>query len=77
LGARARFWGGGTRHGYAGNRVLSRQGKHVEAEQMHRQTLELRTKVLGLEHPYTLTSMSQLARVLSRQGKYVEAEQMH
>jgi hypothetical protein len=30
----------------------------VEAEAMHRQTLQLREKVLGVEHPWTLTSMS-------------------
>jgi hypothetical protein len=29
--------------------VLSSQGKYIEAEQMHQQTLELRQKVLGLE----------------------------
>jgi Tetratricopeptide repeat len=43
---------------------------------MNRQTLQLRQKVLGPEHPSTLTSMSDLAWVLSRQGKYVEAEQI-
>jgi tetratricopeptide (TPR) repeat protein len=44
---------------------------------MHRQTLELRRKVLGREHPDTLTSMNNLARMLSEQGKYKEAETMH
>jgi hypothetical protein len=57
--------------------ALSGQGKYVAAEQMHRQTLELRKEVLGLEHPDTLTSMGNLGRALSGQGKYVEAEQMH
>jgi tetratricopeptide (TPR) repeat protein len=57
--------------------ALSSQGKYIEAEQTHQQTLELRQKVLGLEHPDTLTSMSHLGAVLSMQGKYVEAEQMH
>ena len=46
--------------------ALSRQGKYVEAEQMHWQTLELRRKVSGPEHPHTLTSMSELASALSR-----------
>ena len=32
---------------------------------MHRQTLKLSEKVLGVEHPSTLTSMSNLAGVLS------------
>ena len=33
-------------------------------------------KVLGKEHPSTLTSMNNLASVLSRQGKYDEAERL-
>ena len=33
-------------------------------------------KVLGKEHPSTLTSMNNLAEVLSRQGKYDEAERL-
>jgi hypothetical protein len=55
--------------------VLSRQSKYVEDEQMLRQALELSRKVLGLEHPHTLTSISHLAAAVSGQGKYVEAEQ--
>ena len=34
-------------------------------------------KVLGCEHPHTLTSVSNLGNVLSSQGKYEEAEAMH
>ena len=56
--------------------ALSGQGKYVEAEEMHRQTLELRKKVSGPKHPYTLTSMNNLATVLRSQGKYGEAETM-
>ena len=41
--------------------VLGSQGKYEEAEVMRRQALELRTKVLGAEHPDTLTSMGSLA----------------
>lgn len=33
--------------------------------------------MLGKEHPFTLTSMNNLALVLSSQGKYEEAEEMH
>ena len=33
-------------------------GKYAEAEGMHRQTLELKEKVLGQEHPSTLGSMN-------------------
>ena len=35
------------------------------------------SKVLGLEHPNALTSVSYLGWVLERQGKYEEAEAMH
>jgi tetratricopeptide (TPR) repeat protein len=52
-------------------------GKYKEAEAMHRQTLATREKVLGHEHPNTLTSMNNLAFVLDSQGKYEEAEAMH
>ena len=52
-------------------------GKYQEAEQMHRQTLELKEKMLGREHPDTLGSMNNLALVLDSRGKYEEAEHMH
>jgi Tetratricopeptide repeat len=44
---------------------------------LHRQTLELRRKVLGPKSRGTLTSMNNLGGALSEQVKYVEAEQMH
>jgi tetratricopeptide (TPR) repeat protein len=56
---------------------LYSSGQYVEAEQMHQQTLELRRKVLGPEHPHTLASMSNFALVLNSQGKYDDAEEMH
>ena len=52
------------------------QGSYDNAEQMNRQALDSREKVLGKEHPNTLTSVDNLAIVLQRQGKYEEAEQM-
>ncbi|RDW59053.1 hypothetical protein BP5796_11977 [Coleophoma crateriformis] len=52
-------------------------GQYSEAEKMHRQALALRERVLGAEHPSTLTSMDNLALVLGGQGKYSEAETMH
>lgn len=39
-------------------------GKYKEAEQMHREQLELCKKVLGREHPSALGSMNNLALVL-------------
>jgi hypothetical protein len=40
------------------------------------QVLELRKKVLGPEHPDTLTSMANLALTYSSQGRWAEAEQL-
>ncbi|OCK89205.1 purine and uridine phosphorylase [Cenococcum geophilum 1.58] len=51
-------------------------GKYKESEIIYRQTLELKKKVLGREHPDTLNSMNNLAVVLGNQGKYEEAEQI-
>jgi tetratricopeptide (TPR) repeat protein len=36
--------------------VISNQGKYEEAEAMHRQMLQLKERVLGVEHPSTLAS---------------------
>jgi hypothetical protein len=52
-------------------------GEFTTAESFLRLSLEIREKVLGLEHPDTLTSVSQLGSVLESQGKYDEAEAMH
>lgn len=53
--------------------VLSDQEKYAEAEKMHRETLALREKVLGKEHPDTLTSVYGLAYTLYQQEQYKEA----
>jgi tetratricopeptide (TPR) repeat protein len=52
-------------------------GQYASAEASHRQELLLRKRVLGPEHPNTLTSMSNLAGVLNSKGKYEEAEAMN
>ncbi|KAI1839929.1 hypothetical protein JX266_013863 [Neoarthrinium moseri] len=52
-------------------------GKYEEAETMHRKEFGLCKRVLGPEHPSTLSSMNNLACVLDSQGKYEEAETMH
>ena len=58
--------------------VLREQGQWQEAEQMHREVLEVRRRVLGQEHPDTLASMSNLAIVPPRARPMAkEAEQMH
>ena len=48
--------------------MLERQGKYEEAEAMHRQALRGYEKVLGPEHPDTLTSVNNIGLVLERQG---------
>jgi hypothetical protein len=53
--------------------VLERQGKYEEAESMNRQTLARREKVLGAEHPDTLTSIYCLAHLLANQRRTDES----
>jgi tetratricopeptide (TPR) repeat protein len=52
-------------------------GQYEAAREMNQSALEAREKVLGREHPDTLTSMNNLASVLNSQGKYEEAEAMN
>ncbi|KAH7123389.1 hypothetical protein B0J13DRAFT_531505 [Dactylonectria estremocensis] len=53
------------------------KGMYEEAGEMNRRALEIRERVLGREHPDTLTSVHILALVLQDQGKHEEAEQMN
>lgn len=46
-------------------------------EEMYRRALEGRERVLGVEHPNTLTSVGNLALVLRELGKYAAAEEMY
>ncbi|PWW77303.1 hypothetical protein C7212DRAFT_185931 [Tuber magnatum] len=68
--------------------ALARQGKYDESEAvnrrkydeseaMNRRALEGKEKILGLDHPETLTSVNNLALVLQYQGKYDESEAMN
>ena len=57
--------------------VLDSQGKYEEAEAMNRQTLERREKVLGLEHPDTLTSVHCLAHLLAKQRRIDESLRLY
>ena len=50
------------------------QGKYAEAEVLQVVVLAVRKRVLGEEHPSTLTSASSLAMTYSAQGKHAEAE---
>lgn len=52
-------------------------GKYSEAERLYRQNLDISERVLGREHPDTLTSMNNLALTLDYQGKHEEAEKIN
>jgi hypothetical protein len=53
--------------------VLRRQEKYETAEEIHRRVLEGRDKAPGLERPFTLASVNNLA---GDRGKYEAAEDM-
>ncbi|WPH01833.1 Hypothetical protein R9X50_00468700 [Acrodontium crateriforme] len=52
------------------------QGLTTDSEALLNRTKELRSKVLGEEHPDTLMSMNKLASTYSSQGRWTEAEQL-
>jgi tetratricopeptide (TPR) repeat protein len=52
-------------------------GEYGKAEQDHQRSRELRQRVLGAEHPATLSSMDNLAGATLRQGQYAEAEKLY
>jgi len=56
--------------------VFERQDKLGEARQLHEETLQLRRRLFGMEHPDTLQSMMNLATVLRDQGQLEEARKL-
>jgi uncharacterized membrane protein len=57
--------------------ALGVQGRYAEAEQLSRQVLADRRRLLGDDHPDTLTSRATLARLAARQGRRAEAEELY
>ncbi|KAF9556642.1 hypothetical protein CPC08DRAFT_752398 [Agrocybe pediades] len=53
---------------------LKNQGKLVEAEEMYSKVIALRTKILGDDHPSTLTSRSDLGSLYMAKGQWEEAK---
>ena len=53
---------------------LYSDGRWKEAEELYMQVMETRKRVLGEEHPDTLTSMANLASTYRNQGRWKEAE---
>jgi hypothetical protein len=72
--ARVRYWiAKRTVHAESGRRweigaALRAQGDLVGARTLHEQELDVCRRVLGPEHPSTLTSMNNLAETLPEQG---------
>ena len=56
--------------------LAGEQGDYAGARQLEERVLEARKRVLGEEHPDTLTSMNNLARTLADQGDYAGAWQL-
>ncbi|KAF2728035.1 hypothetical protein EJ04DRAFT_391812, partial [Polyplosphaeria fusca] len=54
----------------------SMQGKEDKAEPLKKRVMETRKRVLGDEHPSTLTSIANLASTYRNQGRWAEAEQL-
>jgi hypothetical protein len=52
------------------------QGRWKEAEALEVQVMETRKRVLGQEHPDTLTSMANLASTYRNQGRWKETEEL-
>jgi hypothetical protein len=55
---------------------LYSDGRYNEAEVSFMEVAERRKKVLGAEHPDTLTSMANLASTYRNQGRWKEAEEL-
>jgi hypothetical protein len=52
------------------------QGRWKEAEDLEFQSMETLKRVLGQEHPHTLTSIANLATTFWNQGRWKEAEDL-
>lgn len=53
--------------------LLSREGRYAEAEKLTRETLDLRRRVLGPEHPLTAASVYNLGVIAANRGNRTEA----
>ncbi|KAG2489758.1 hypothetical protein HYH03_011710 [Edaphochlamys debaryana] len=57
--------------------ALTNRGRSTEAEPLYWQALELRRRVLGEEHPDTVTALNNLAICINEQGRHTEAEPLY
>jgi hypothetical protein len=56
--------------------VYHEKGEWKKAEELYVQVKETRKRVLGAEHPNTLTSMVNLASIYTNQGRWKEPEEL-
>ena len=56
--------------------VMLENGDWNKAEQLFVEVMDMRKKLLGTEHPDTLTSMANVASTYQNQGRWNEAEQL-
>jgi tetratricopeptide (TPR) repeat protein len=55
---------------------LTAEGRYPEAERLIRQVIETRRRVLGPDHPDTMTATISLASLYRKEGRYDEAEEL-
>jgi tetratricopeptide (TPR) repeat protein len=58
-------------------RVLRQEGRWREAEELFLSVVETRSRMLGEEHPKTLSAMANLAATYWNQGRWREAEELY
>ena len=52
------------------------QGQYNDAEPLYLQSLDIRKRQLGNDHPHVATSLNNLALLYESQRKYLEAENL-
>jgi tetratricopeptide (TPR) repeat protein len=58
--------------------IYMRQGKYEEALEVHRKSLEIRTRIYGGDsHPLVADSWNNIGEVLRNTGRYEETIEMH
>jgi tetratricopeptide (TPR) repeat protein len=57
--------------------VLRAQGDYLGAKSLYERALAVREKVLGVEHPETAVTLSNLAGLLRAQGNFVGAKSLY
>ncbi len=53
------------------------QGQYTQAEPLHKRSLAIWRKALGLEQPNVATSLDNLAETYRAHGRYAEAEPLY